>query len=122
MRRGFSLWELALIVCFTVLATIQLWSSLRPGPVGPSWAIDPDSAKTFTARFGPEHYSAALEEYILRDYLKDRRGGVFLDVGAYHAKEGNNTYRLERDFGWTGLAIDANPEFAQEYPVLRPKT
>jgi FkbM family methyltransferase len=122
MRRGFSLWELTLIVCFSALVTIQLWSNFGPGPAVPSWTIDRDIATAFAARFGPEHYSGGLEEYILRDYLKDRRRGVFLDVGAFHAKEGSNTYRLERDFEWTGLAIDANPEFAPEYKALRPKT
>ena len=60
----------------------------------------------------------ASKEDILRDYLKDRKGGIFVDVGAFHAKDGSNTYRLERDFGWTGLAIDANPAFAQEYHAL----
>jgi hypothetical protein len=122
MRRRFSLWELSLIVVFTALASIQVWSSLRAAPGGPAWVIDPDLAKEFVAQYGPEHYSGGLEEYILRDYLKDRRDGVFVDIGAYHAKEGSNTYRLERDFGWTGLAIDANPVYASEYPAARPKT
>ena len=39
-------------------------------------------------------------KYIIRDFFQDRRDGVFVDVGAYHAREHNNTYRLERDLGW----------------------
>ena len=49
-----------------------------------------------------------LEEYIIRDFFQDRRDGIFVDVGAFHAREQDNTYRLERDLGWRGLALDAN--------------
>ena len=70
----------------------------------------------------PSGYSGGLEEYIIRDFFKDERDGSYVDVGAYHAREGSNTYRLERDFGWSGLAIDANPAFAPEYQQWRPRT
>ena len=66
--------------------------------------------------------SRNAEEWIVRDYFQDKRGGVFLDVGAADAREWNNTYFLETALGWSGLAIDAQPEFAPEYARLRPRT
>jgi hypothetical protein len=121
MRRGFSLWEVLLVVAFTAIATLHAWSALRPSSP-PSWSIDPDWAARFAKQYGAEHFSAGLEEYMVREYLHDRRGGTFVDVGSYHAKAGSNTFRLERDFGWSGLAIDANSAVAPEYVTQRPRT
>lgn len=45
-----------------------------------------------------------------------------MDVGSERPIQGSNTYRLERDFGWTGLAIDAEPSFADAYARTRPHT
>jgi FkbM family methyltransferase len=72
-------------------------------------------------RYGTRH-SRNAEEWVIRDYFQDKRGGVFLDVGAADAREWNNTYFLETSLGWSGLAIDAQPEFAREYARLRPRT
>jgi FkbM family methyltransferase len=121
MRRiAFTGWETVLIVVFTALVTAHVASATRR-ETGPVWLVDPEWSQRFNARYGAEHFSAGLEEYIVRDFFNDHRGGVFLDVGAYRAKEGNNTYRLERDFGWSGLAIDANEAVASEYKA-RPNT
>src|SRR5215216_2059385 len=46
-------------------------------------------------KYGPDHFSMGFEEWVVRDYFNDRRGGVFLDVGANHYKAQNNTYYLE---------------------------
>jgi len=118
-RLRFTFGETGLIALFVAVATLQFASTRKPP--APVWTVDPEWSRTFASRFGPDHFSAGLEEYIVRDFFSDRRDGVFLDVGAYHAKAGNNTYRLEHDFGWTGLAIDANDAVAGEY-VERPRT
>ena len=72
-------------------------------------------------RYGTRN-SRNAEEWVIRDYFQDKRGGVFLDVGAADAREWNNTYFLETSLGWSGIAIDAQPEFAREYARLRPRT
>jgi hypothetical protein len=36
-------------------------------------------------------------------------GGIFLDVGAHDGKTLNETWPLERRFGWTGVCVEANP-------------
>jgi hypothetical protein len=116
---SFSLRETALIAGFACVATWVLASSPARPPV---WVVDGASHEAFIRRFGPEKFSAGLEEYMVRDFFQDQRGGTFLDVGAFQAVAGSNTYRLERDFGWSGLALDANPAVAADYPRLRPQT
>jgi len=74
------------------------------------------------ARYGPDHYSRNTEEWCIRDFFKDRRDGVFVDVGANHYRNENNTYFLETRLGWSGVAIDALAEFGPDYVAHRPRT
>lgn len=74
------------------------------------------------AKYGTEHFSQNNEELIIRDFFNDRRNGVFLDVGAYDFQRLSNTFFLEKNLGWTGIAIDAQKEFAEGYAKFRPGT
>jgi FkbM family methyltransferase len=76
----------------------------------------------FEDRYGPNHFSLSGEEWFIRDFFQDRREGVFLDVGANHFRDNSNTYFLEKQLGWSGIAIDALPEFADGYRSNRPRT
>lgn len=73
-------------------------------------------------KYGPNRHTANLEEWVIRDYFQDRHGGVFVDVGANHYRDENNTYYLETALGWSGVAIDALEEFAAGYTAYRPRT
>jgi hypothetical protein len=37
------------------------------------------------------------------------RGGYFVEVGSCHPTELNNTFLLEKEFGWAGILIEPNP-------------
>lgn len=65
-------------------------------------------------------YSQNDEELLIRYFFDDRRGGFFVDVGAFHWKNASTTLYLEKHLGWTGIAIDANPRFAPGYAENRP--
>ena len=82
----------------------------------------PNRLKTGLDHYAPKHFSERNEEIIIRHFFKDRRGGFFLDVGAYHYRNGSNTYYLEKYLNWKGIAIDANGEFGQGYRQNRPRT
>ena len=71
---------------------------------------------------GRAHYSQGKEELIIRHFFGDERGGFFLDVGSYKWMELSTTLYLEEHLGWTGIAIDANSEFAKGFEENRPGT
>jgi FkbM family methyltransferase len=67
-------------------------------------------------------YSLANEELIIRDFFQDRHDGFFLDVGCARPIRESNTYYLEKHLGWSGIGVDALPEFAQPWLRKRPKS
>lgn len=76
----------------------------------------------FKTTYGPSRNSEHAEEWLIRDYFRDQRDGLFVDVGASDYKRFSNTYYLEHALGWSGLAIDAQEEFAADYKTFRPHT
>ena len=76
----------------------------------------------YLAGYGPNRYSQFAEEWIIRDFFKDRRGGVFVDVGANHYKNDSTTFYLEEQLGWSGLAVEPLEQFAAGYKQFRPRT
>lgn len=93
-----------------------------PSPVEKTSFAQPNGLGTELGRYAPKHFSERNEEVIIRHFFKDRRGGFFLDVGAYHYRDGSNTYYLDKYLDWKGIAIDANGEFALGYKQNRPRT
>jgi hypothetical protein len=67
-------------------------------------------------------YSQGKEEVIVRDFFRDRTNGFFLDVGAAGPIERSNTYYLEHHLGWTGIAVDALPEYGPSWEEQRPRS
>jgi FkbM family methyltransferase len=78
--------------------------------------------KLLEDRYGPDRSSRYGEEWIIRDFFQDRRSGVFVDVGANHYQRDSNTYYLETQLGWSGLAIEPQVKFAADYASKRPLT
>jgi len=64
-------------------------------------------------------YSGNGEDIILLHYLfKNKRNGVYVDVGAFHPKIISNTYQLHK-LGWTGINIDPNPQSIELFKKYR---
>jgi len=121
----------AAIGLILVVTTIGCQATVAspPQPAAPAAASGDGSAAmsrtelaAFRDKYGPDHYSEREEEWLIRDYFQDRRDGVFVDVGANHYKVASKTYYLESKLGWSGLAIEPQREFADEYGAYRPKT
>ena len=85
--------------------------------VGPGRA---DPSNRLIARYGQPKYSQYLEELIARDFFGDERNGFFVDVGAGDALINSTTAFLEKDLGWTGIAIDADPKHLRSFLAERP--
>jgi FkbM family methyltransferase len=109
---------IALVVVVSILTVTVYRERMRPHfffSEGPLEELVP------LTKGGPRS-SMGVEEWIVRDYFQDRRDGVFLDVGANHYQDRNNTYFLETSLGWSGIAVDALEEFAPDYKLHRPRT
>ena len=50
------------------------------------------------------------DKWVSETLLRTLRGGVFVDIGANDGVTFSNTLWLERQLGWTGLAIEPNPD------------
>jgi FkbM family methyltransferase len=115
--------ELAVVV-FVMLATGwfggKTWWQHHPS--GDGMIQEEQQQLDRWARAYGTHFSRNAEEWIIRDFFHDRRGGFFLDVGAADYKLENNTYYLETGLGWHGIAVDAQQEYAAGYAAHRPQT
>lgn len=61
---------------------------------------------------GRRFYSTkGQDRWIVERALPSVRSGYFVEVGAADGRTHSNTYSLERDYGWVGLAIEANPNY-----------
>lgn len=85
-------------------------------------ALDHGELNALATRYGPSHNSLGPEEWILKDFFKGRRDGIFVEVGANHHQRSSNTYYLETALGWSGIAIEPQVKFAAGYRKHRPRT
>jgi FkbM family methyltransferase len=49
------------------------------------------------------------DRFLLEHFFRGKRGGVFLDIGAYDGETLSNTLFFERSMGWTGLCVEPLP-------------
>lgn len=54
------------------------------------------------------------------DQMKGKRHGTFVDIGCAHPTYINNTYVLEKYFGWTGVSVDIGPPYTYTLHHLTP--
>ena len=50
-------------------------------------------------------YSGGAQDLIINRFFKDKKKGIYIDVGCYHPYNSNNT-KLLYDRGWSGINID----------------
>ena len=110
------------IVVLSSMASYRLGAGHTRVELLPFISGDNGEVKALEQKYGPSRFSQGVEEWILKDFFKDRRDGVFVDVGANHYEQGSNTYYLENAMGWSGIAIEPQVKFAAEYRKHRPRT
>ena len=49
------------------------------------------------------------DRFLLENFFRGKRGGVFLDIGAYDGETLSNTLFFEKTMGWTGLCVEPLP-------------
>jgi hypothetical protein len=63
--------------------------------------------------------SQAGQESFVVEALNQKKGGFYIEVGAWHGVKDSNTLLLERQFGWSGLAFEIVPGFVRRYNRVR---
>jgi FkbM family methyltransferase len=59
-------------------------------------------------------------DLLLKHFFRDRKEGVYIDVGCFHPKLANNTYLLYKK-GWKGINIDIDSHTIELFNYLRPR-
>ena len=65
-------------------------------------------------------YSQWGEDQYIFDFFKDKKNGVYFDVGCFHPFMYSNTCLLHNK-GWQGINIDINPTSIDLFNIARPR-
>jgi hypothetical protein len=62
------------------------------------------------------HWSNTSEqENFVLNVLGNKKEGHYVELGAFHSKNGSNTNRLENEFGWKGVSFEIKEELRKEF-------
>jgi FkbM family methyltransferase len=74
-------------------------------------------------RLGKMSYSQIGQDvYYIENISKYKRNGIFLDIGANDGIYTSNTAKLEFEYGWSGICIEANSDLIPELIKNRPNS
>src|SRR6185295_5167662 len=59
------------------------------------------------------------DRFLLENFFRGKRRGVFVDVGAYDGEKFSNSLFFERSMGWTGLCVEPLPSAFAKLKTLR---
>jgi len=62
------------------------------------------------------------QDRFVAETLKFSRDGYFLDVGCHHYMSISNTYFLEKELNWKGVAVDLDCNFGRDWQTHRPNS
>ena len=66
-----------------------------------------------------QNYSQALQDIFVLTMLNGKENGTYVEIGGAHPININNTYLLEKTFGWSGISFEINEELAKFYNSKR---
>lgn len=81
----------------------------------------------FTVGASPSLFCADLQfysqcgqdKYVFENFFKDKKGGVFVDIGANDGVTYSNTLFFEKNLGWTGICIEPIPTVFEKLKANR---
>ena len=62
-----------------------------------------------------KNYSQIYQDMFVLSIHNGKTSGTYLEIGAGDYKNGNNTYLLESRFNWTGISVDINRSFVDNF-------
>lgn len=66
------------------------------------------------------YYSQANQDKWVVEFLKSKKNGYFIELGAYDGIQTSNTYYMEKNLEWKGICVEANPTVYQS--LIRNRT
>lgn len=67
----------------------------------------------------PFFSAAGQDKFIYENFFKDKKQGVFVEIGGYNGWRGSNCYFFEKTLGWTGIIVEASPVQVKEITKFR---
>lgn len=64
------------------------------------------------------NHNRNAEDFVL-EVLKNKSDGHYVELGAFHSQDGSTTYKLEKEFDWSGVSFEIVPEFHKEITMNR---
>lgn len=58
------------------------------------------------------------EKFVL-EILDWKKNGFYVELGAFHSTDGSNTYRLEKDYNWSGISFELLDDRRREFEANR---
>lgn len=55
------------------------------------------------------HSQYKQDQFLNENFFKNKRNGIFVDIGAYDGIEGSNSYFFEKHLEWKGLCVEPIP-------------
>ncbi len=65
------------------------------------------------------YYGQANQDRFVLNILKEKKNGIFLEIGSNHPIEINNTYLLESKYDWRGIMVEYDINFLPLYQQCR---
>ena len=54
------------------------------------------------------------EDFVIK-VLNEKKNGYYVELGAAHYSNGNNTFLLEKDYDWKGVSFEINDSMKDEF-------
>lgn len=64
----------------------------------------------------------AAQDYFVMSVLKYKKNGTFLEIGSRDPIDINNSYLLEKDYGWRGFMVEYETKYEPLYREHRPNS
>lgn len=64
----------------------------------------------------------AKQDFFVLSVLKEKKNGYFVEIGSNDPKFINNTYILEKEYGWKGLMVEYDLKWENLYKIHRPNS
>lgn len=71
----------------------------------------PEDAHMYNSQAGQDRFVLSMLNY--------KRNGYFVEIGSAWPRHTNNSWILEKQFGWSGIMVEIDPQYLPHYKIER---